>query len=81
MSSTVAPLAVTSNYIFYKLWNSFLTISLDSNLKTLTFIATVPNNNYFAIGFGPSMRNTDMILWQAQGTSSKTTDLWSTGYF
>lgn len=46
----------------------------------VTFVATVPNNNYFAIGFGTSMRNTDMILWQAIGEKSVTTDLWSTGH-
>ena len=42
------------------------------------FTATVPDNNYFSIGFGPTMYNTDMILWQASGATSKVTDLWST---
>jgi len=44
------------------------------------FTITVPNNNYFAIGFGPTMYSTDMILWQASGATSKVTDLWSTSH-
>jgi len=77
-SATVAPLAVTSSYVFYKLANSYLTISLNTTIDQFTFIATVPNNNYFSIGFGPTMTNTDMILWQANGASgSRTSDMWS----
>lgn len=38
----------------------------------------MPTNNYFAIGFGPVMANTDMILWQANGKQSMTSDMWST---
>lgn len=44
------------------------------------FNVTVPVNNYFALGFGVDMVNTDMILWTADGISSSTKDLWSTGY-
>ena len=38
----------------------------------------MPNNSYFAIGFGRGMYNTDMILWQANSANSITSDLWST---
>ena len=62
------------------LQDSFLEYSWEPETKMVTFVATVPNNNYFAIGFGTSMRNTDMILWQAIGEKSVTTDLWSTSY-
>ena len=78
MPATVAPLAITSSYVFYKLANSYLTIMLNTTINQFTFIATVPNNNYFSIGFGPTMTNTDMILWQANGKiKSRTSDLWS----
>jgi len=77
-SATVAPLAVTASYVFYKLANSYLTISLNTTINQFTFIATVPNNNYFSIGFGPTMTNTDMILWQANGASgSRVSDMWA----
>jgi hypothetical protein len=42
--------------------------------------ATVKNNQYFSIGYGPIMKNCDMVVWQANGNKSKTTDLWSIGY-
>ena len=40
----------------------------------------MPQDNYFAIGFGKSMLNIDMILWQANGNNSAVSDLWSTGH-
>ena len=49
------------------------------NATTARFTATVPNNQYFSIGFGKTMTNCDMVLWQANGNSSLITDLWSTG--
>ena len=57
---------------------SNLSYSWDPSTKMVRFTATVPNNNYFSIGFGSTMYSTDMILWQASGASSKVTDLWST---
>ena len=42
---------------------------------------TVPNNHYFSVGFGKTMTNCDMVLWQANGLQSKTVDLWSKGRF
>jgi len=79
--SFVKPLAVTDSYIFYKLANSLLTIKLNTTTNQFKFTATVPNNNYLSIGFGSSMTNTDMILWQANGaTSSRTSDMWSLTY-
>ena len=61
------------------LQNSKLEYSWDPKTKKVRFQATVPNNSYFAIGFGKNMRNTDMILWQANSANSITSDLWSTG--
>ncbi len=49
------------------------------NETTASFTAIVPNNQYFAIGFGKTMTNCDMVLWQANGNASLVTDLWSTG--
>ena len=41
---------------------------------------TVKANSYFSIGYAPTMFNTDMVMWQANGANSKVTDLWSTGH-
>jgi len=51
-----------------------------SGPTTVSFRTVMPDNDYFAIGFGSSMTNTDMILWQSNGANSKATDLWSTGH-
>ena len=40
-------------------------------------VARIQKNSYFAIGFGQTMTNTDMWLWQAQGANSTVTDMWS----
>jgi hypothetical protein len=32
------------------------------------------------VGFGTGMANSDMIIWQANGTSSIAQDYWCTGY-
>jgi len=69
MSATLISL-VTSN----------LQYSWDPETSLVHFTITVPNNNYFSIGFGPTMYNTDMILWQATGETSEVTDLWSTSH-
>ena len=77
-TNTVKPLAVTSSYVYFKLANTLITVSLNTTLNQFTFITTVPNNNWFSLGFGPTMTNTDMILWQANGaTGSRTSDMWS----
>lgn len=38
----------------------------------------VPENHWFAVGFGYYMVDTDMIVWQNYPTTTQTTDLWST---
>ena len=40
----------------------------------------MPNNNYFAIGYGVNMAGTDMVIWEANGKSSKALDLYSYGH-
>ena len=40
------------------------------NSNTVRFQATVPNNQYFSIGFGKTMSNCDMVIWQANGNNS-----------
>ena len=51
-----------------------------SKPDTVSFQVVVPNNNYFSIGFGSTMRSTDMVVWMANGYQSQTIDLWSTGH-
>ena len=41
-------------------------------------ILSMPDNMWFAIGFGTNMRNTDMIGWHANGPDSYATDYYST---
>jgi hypothetical protein len=38
----------------------------------------MPDNMWFAIGFGNSMSNCDMIGFQANGDNSVVKDYWST---
>ena len=40
-------------------------------------ILSMPDNMWFAIGFGTNMSSTDMIGWHANGTDSKVTDYYS----
>ena len=64
------------NSVQFKLFHNDLNIRLiDKNTFQMT--ATVPDSNYFAIGFGENMYNTDMILWQAEQEKSRVTDLWA----
>ncbi len=45
-------------------WDDFkLDSCFDSETQELVFRASVPDNSWFSIGFGPSMSNTDMIGW------------------
>jgi hypothetical protein len=52
----------------------------DKNAEELVFKAVIPNNSWFAIGFGPTMTNTDMIAWFADDKIGETRDLWSTSH-
>ena len=40
----------------------------------------MPINTYFAIGFGYSMIETDMIMWTVSESQSDVQDLWSTEF-
>jgi len=48
--------------------------------QLVKFIVSVKANQWFSIGYAPTMYNTDMVLWQAKGAYSSVTDLWSTGH-
>ena len=50
----------------------------DDEEERMQFFVTMPDKMYFSIGFGGSMRNTDMITWHADGIYSKVADYWST---
>jgi len=58
--------------------DSSLSINYDKIANKIVFDATVPDGQYFSIGFGPDMTDTDMILWQSNGIESQQRDLWST---
>ena len=44
-------------------------------------IVSMPDKMWFSIGFGTSMKNTDMIVWHADGDESRVIDYWSTQKF
>ena len=49
--------------------------------QNILYTAKVPNGSYLSVGYGTSMFNTDMILWSANGASSKQQDMYSTGHY
>ena len=53
---------------------------LDVAVGDIVFRTIIPNNSWFAIGFGTKMVNTDMIGWFVDNKVGSTRDLWSTGY-
>jgi hypothetical protein len=74
-------LAITEGQSFNKYMTTFrgtyvFSVWMIDNV-TVRFNVTVPNNNYFSVGFGKTMTNCDMVMWQANGEQSKTVDLWS----
>ena len=48
--------------------------------NTVRFLVEVPNNQYFSIGFGPTMFGCDEVVWEANGQNSAAYDLWSIDY-
>ena len=53
-----------SESVSYTFRDSFeLTASVDVVAEELVFEVTMPENTFFAIGFGYTMLDTDMILW------------------
>lgn len=51
------------------------------NMTAARFEATVPNNQYFGIGYGKTMTSTDMVAWQADKDLSKQLDMYSYGRY
>ncbi len=42
--------------------------------------AQIPNNSWLGIGFGATMKNTDMITWSAKNGVGRVYDSYSVGY-
>ena len=62
-----------------RVWDGFeLVMCYDKAAKDLVFRTTVPNNSWFSIGFGNTMKNTDMISWFVDNETGRTVDYWST---
>lgn len=40
-----------------------MTVGYDLAEEVISFNVKVPENTYFAIGYGPSMKDTDMVIW------------------
>ena len=59
---------------------SALTMSYDHVKDLVQFKATVKKGMYFSVGFGKSMKDCDMVVFQGQGERGVVTDRWSTGY-
>jgi hypothetical protein len=72
------PIEQNGASIKFKLDNTDLTLSWDQLTSKLQMVVDVPSNQYFSIGFGASMVDTDMIVWQTPSSGPSTTDLWST---
>jgi hypothetical protein len=45
-----------------------LTAGVDLGQQELVLETTIPENSFFAIGFGYTMLETDMVVWQAYPT-------------
>jgi hypothetical protein len=50
------------NSVQFDLFHNTLNIRL-IDATSFEMTVTIPNNNYFAIGFGENMYDTDMIMW------------------
>jgi len=58
---------------------SEVVIYYDPAAKTIVYNVNVVSGTYVAIGYGPSMTDTDMVFWNADGANSIQTDMYSTG--
>jgi hypothetical protein len=57
-------------------------VTWDEKSEIVTFTAVIPNKTWMGIVIGNySMVNSDMILFSANGSSSRFYDLYSDGYF
>ena len=57
-------------------WSAYLDTLVDEIVMT----ATIPNKSYLSVGFGPTMRETDMIVWRWNDDETEVDNLWSTSY-
>lgn len=87
----ITPISTTTNSLTYTFYDkSKFTFGIEPQPEgtpptKMTFEVDVPYNSYLAIGFGSTMSNTDMIIWQAQSESASLSehtylDLWSESY-
>ena len=60
---------------------SALTMSYDPVKDLVLFKATVKAGTYYSVGFGTSMKDCDMVVFQGQGERGVVTDRWSEGNF
>lgn len=58
---------------------SMLNATYDAINDVIVYDVCVQPNTWFAIGYGSSMTNTDMVWWSGNGTYSSQLDLYSTG--
>ncbi len=62
-------------------WDGFdLSTCYDALKGELIFKAQIPNNSWLGIGFGATMKNTDMITWSAKNGIGRIYDSYSSGY-
>jgi len=63
LATSILPSQTTDTFVKFDLDSTQLYVSIDAVLNKIKFNAIIPDNNYFSIGFGSTMTNTDMILW------------------
>ena len=49
-------------------------------MDEIVFKTSMPPNTYFAIGFGYTMIDTDMIIWNGYAEGPDAIDLWATEF-
>lgn len=67
LAKIVSPTLRIDDFLHFNLGESELLVKPDYTTQTLKFEVSVPDSSWFAIGFGSTMANTDMIAWQASG--------------
>ena len=67
--------------VFYQKAGSASSRDINADKDRIKMIVSMPDKMWFSIGFGTSMKNTDMIVWHADGDESRVVDYWSTQKF
>jgi hypothetical protein len=75
--TATAPKEQTSDYVLFELDAASLRLKVDLQTEQLVLEATLPDKNYFAIGFGQDFQDTDTLMFSANGGRSSVTDMWS----